>query len=207
VQPESAAGVSISGNHLLGARNTNPLPYRVRSDSMGMLRLGAENMPRWAANNSTGITMTSGAVRFSYFVAPRNMALTRLSVSSGTTAAAATPTLARAGLYSVAGNGDLTQLAATTSDTGMFAAALTPYSRALSTTVTLTEGQAYAVATVVVTAAAAPTVQGALAGTGGDNSLAPRLSGVLTAQTDLAASYTAGQVANSQSIPYVQALP
>lgn len=207
VQPAAAAGVSISGNHLFGARNANPLPYRVKSDALGLVASGCENMPRWAASNATGITMPSGAVRFAYFTAPRNMAVSRLSLSSGTTAAGATPTLVRFGLYSVAANGDLTQLSQTASDTGVFAAAGTFYERALGSAVTLTEGQLYAVAAIVVTAAAAPSVQGALAGTGPDNALAPRLSGTVTGQTDLAASYTAGQLSTTQSIPYVRALP
>lgn len=207
VQPLSAAGVSSWGNSMFGCRNASNLPSFVRSDTLGSLASGQETMPRWAATNASNITMSSGVIRFGYFTACRNELVSKISLSSGSIAAGATPTLIRFGLYSVDSSGNLTQLAATTSDTAIFAGALTPYSRSLSSSVTLIEGQLYCIAAIVVTAAAAPTTIGVLSATGLDNAVAPRLSGVLTAQTDLGASYTAGQVAVTQSFLYAAATP
>lgn len=166
---------------------------------------GQENIPRWAAQTSQ--SMVSGSIRFAYFVANKAETITKLSFSSGSTAAAATPTLVRYALYSVASNGDLTHLANIASDTTIFAAANTPYSRTLSASVTLVENQLYAAAVLVVTAAATPTVQGAIFGSGLDNSVSPRLTGIFTGQTDISTtSYTAAQIAQTQVAPYVAIL-
>jgi hypothetical protein len=206
--PTAVASVSMAGNNTIGARNATTLQPAVRADVLGSIAAGQETMPRWAATQMGSLTLPNGAVRFAYFTASRNETVANLSLSTGTAAAAATPTLVRFGLYSVAANGDLTQLAATVSDTTVFAATLTRYPRALSTPVTLTEGAQYAIAALVMTAAAAPAVVGALCATPADNgALTPRLCHVLTAQTDLAATYALTGLAQSQSFMYAAALP
>jgi hypothetical protein len=205
VQPLPAANVYTVGNTMWGCRNVSNLPTTVRSDTLGRLAGAQETMPRWAATNGTNNTMVSGAVRFAYFVAEASQTVAHLSLTCGGTAAGATPTLVRYGLYSVDSAGNLTQLAQTASDTTIFAAAQTSYSRTITATA-LTQGQQYCIAAIVVTAATAPTAQGALI-VGNDGALSPRLCGVLTAQSDLAASYTAGQVNPSTSFVYAAALP
>jgi hypothetical protein len=112
-------------------------------DAASMLLLssgqGLETIPRWAAG-SQSINMTSGAVRFGYFVARRSGACTGIRVPSGGTAAGATPTLVRFGLYSVDASGNLTLLSATTSDTTVFAGTFTSYSRSLAASQAVTLG-------------------------------------------------------------------
>jgi hypothetical protein len=207
IQPLPAVGVFTAGNTMLGCRNVSNLPTAVRSDTLGSLAGAQETMPRWAATNISNPSMPSGAVRFAYFTASASQTITKISLSSSNTAAGATPSLVRYGIYSVDSSGNLTQLSQTANVTSVFAAPQNSYPLALAASVALTQGQLYAIAAIVVTAAAAPTVAGVLCATGVDNAFAPRLCGVLTAQSDLAASYTAGQVALSQSFAYAAALP
>jgi hypothetical protein len=208
IYPTAVASVTMSGNNTIGARNTTTLQPTVRADFLGLLSVGQETMPRWAATQMATLTMPSGAVRIAYFIASRNETVANLSMSTGNTAAAATPTLVRFGLYSVAANGDLTQIAATVSDATIFATTLTRYARALSAPVTLVEGQQYAVAALVVTAAAAPSVTGVLCATPVDNGLmTPRLCHVVTGQADLAATYAQASLAQSQSFVYAAVTP
>jgi hypothetical protein len=138
----------------------------------------------------------SGTLWITYFRAPISYTVANLKAYSGTTAAGATPTLARLGLYSVATNGNLTLLSGTTNDTTLFSATNTGYTRALGASQAVTYGQWYATAVLLVTAAALPTLFGTTSGSNGlAAATAPRLSGSLGGQSDLPASITAGSVA------------
>ena len=204
--PTAVAAVSITGNRMVGCRNASNLPAIVRSDTIGLRAAAEEVMPRWAAQNFTGITMVSGAVRFAYFTASRSRVITQLTVTTGTTAAGATPSLIRYGLYSVASSGDLTQVGVTPNDTSLLAGAINLFAQTMSASVTLIEGQLYAIAALVVTAATAPTLAGALPSSGNDLAQTPRMSAVLTAQSDLNSTYTAGSLSSTQSLIYAAAL-
>lgn len=205
VQPTSAATVSMSGNRMIGCRNTSNLPPPVRSDVLSLIAAGAETLPRWAATNMASVTLPSGVIRFGYFTAARTTSVTQISVSSGSVAAGPTPTLVRYGLYSVSSAGDLTQMSATTSDTSLFSDTATAYPKTLGSAQTLVEGARYAIGVIVVTAAAAPTVTGVLAATGQDNGRSPRLCGSLSGQTDLASSYLWSALSDSQALLYAAA--
>lgn len=152
---------------------------------------------------SNALTNASGALRLSYFTAPEDRTYTGVRVLTGNTAAAATPTLIRFGIYSVAGNGDITLIGSTPNDTTLLAAANTRYSKALSVSTPLTRGSRYAFAHLVVTGAATPTYPGLSPGSGLISSLnlemgeAPRLGGNVTGQTDLPSSVTAASIADS----------
>lgn len=147
---------------------------------------GAETVPRLIAN-STSVVTSTGALRFTFFTAASSFTATQVQMQSGGTPAAATPTLARIGLYSVATNGDLTLVASTANDTTLFAAANTLYTRSLSSSYQLVAGQRYAIAVLIVTATTAPTVLGSGIGTAA-SALSPRLSASIGSQTDLPAS-------------------
>jgi hypothetical protein len=191
-------GVYVSGQPLSLQRNT------LRSDTLNLLDVEQENVPWWAANSAT-IAMTSGLARFSMFTARRTMSVANLRFLSGGTAAGATPSLVKFGLYTVDLSSaraivTLTRVAVTASDTALFAAANTAYSKALTAAYTVQEGARYAVAALVVTAAAAPTVQGV---TGGAVQTGPWYAAQVAAQADLGASYAVGALTNSASAPYV----
>jgi hypothetical protein len=140
-----------------------------------LLATGQENIPRWAATSANSITMATGVVRFAYFTARQTQTITKLRFSSANTAAAATPTLVKFGLYSVDVSGNLTQIGVTASDTSIFSVAQTDYSISLSASASVTEGSQYAIAAIVVTGATAPTIAGTVASTPASTALSPRL--------------------------------
>ena len=103
-------------------------------------------------------------------------------------------------------DGNTLLMSAITSDTTLLAAALNTYSRNLAAGQQVIAGQRYAMGVIVVTGAAAPTLMGALAATAGENSISPQLCSVITGQTDLPASITAGSLTNTQSLIYAVAV-
>lgn len=165
----------------------------------GMLSVvdnGQETIPRMFAVNN--ITQNSQTFRLTYFTARKSEAAANVVVTTTGTPAGATPTLIRFGLYSVAGNGDLTLVASTPNDTTLLAVANTEYSKALSAPFALTAGNRYAFGALVVTAATAPTVAGfAQAGSAAMTARAPRMGGFMAAQTDLPASVASGSVSSA----------
>lgn len=175
-----------------------------------LLTSGFVNQPRGLAISSHQV-LGSGGVYLTYFRAPRSLTVANIKMVSGTTAAGATPSLVKYGLFSVAANGDITRIGITASDTAIFAAASTAYTRALLATADVVAGNVYASAMLTVTAAAAPSVistPGVSAGSSGAlAAVAPRLNGIVLAQADIAASYTAAQVTNATPRYYAELLP
>jgi hypothetical protein len=157
---------------------------------------------------STAIGTVSGVLYLTYFTADKTEAITTVTAWTGGTAAAATPTLCRYGVYSVAGNGDLTQVAATVNDTALFAAANTAYPKALSATWNKVAGQRYAVGPIIVSGAATPTFHGKqLASTSVMNTIArmsPAIVGRVTGLTDLPSSVTVGTLVGYQGLIAIQ---
>ena len=151
--------------------------------------------------------MNSGYVTFSFWTADKTEPINNVKVTTGGTAAGATPTLCRMGIYSVNAAGDLTALlAATANDTSLFAAANTVYTRALTTQFNKVAGQRYATALLVVTGAAMPKFIGASAPSSttvqwGHLFELPTLASRVLGQTDLAASYTRAQQGACTSTP------
>lgn len=205
VFPTQVSGVLMIGNSMQGCRNSSNLPAVLDTRNTMRLDTGHETMRRTEATAAT-IGMPSGTLRLAYFTARRAATVTAIRVSSGTTAAAATPTLVRYGLYSVASNGDLTLLSATVSDTTIFSVVTTPYSRSMAASQGVVAGQTYAIGVLVITAAAAPTVAGANVAPGSEAQQAPVLANLLNGQTDLPASITAGSLTASASVVYAVAV-
>lgn len=142
---------------------------------------------RW---NSTAVGPgTSGNLALAYFQADRSETINTLTAFTGATAAGATPTLCRYGLFTVAVSGDITLVAATVNDTALFAAVNTAYPKALSASYGLTADALYAVGLIVVTATTMPTFHGvSYAVTAPYNTvsrLSPAMTGRVTGQTDL----------------------
>lgn len=148
---------------------------------------GFESYPRTLSNSP--ITCTSGTLRLSFFTPTDSFTASKISIMTGSTAAAATPTVVRFGLYSVDSAGVGTLVASTPNDTTLLASINTIYTKDLSVAVTVNGGQRYALGFIIVTAAATPTIAGF--GQYGDlTDDAPRLTGTLSGQTDLPASFT-----------------
>jgi len=168
---------------------------------------GTTTMDRKAATASP--TCTSQLLRLMYFTAPRAETIANVAVLTSGTAAGATPTLCRIGVYSVAANGDLTLVGACANDTSLFATINTRYARALSASYNAVLGQRYAMGVLVVTAAATPTFVGIAPNSAlvTSFSTSPRISGSLAGQSDLPSSIAAGSVAATTVLPYGEVLP
>jgi len=103
----------------------------------------------------------SGTMRAMFFTPDVSFTAANITVQTGATAAAATPTLCRMALYSVdASNRFTAELANTANDTTLFATTFTAYTRALSQTVSLVQGTRYAVGILVVSATTMPNFAG-----------------------------------------------
>lgn len=162
---------------------------------------------RWVTSGSNGTV--SGFLNLTYFVAQVSETINTLVLyCSGT--AAATATLIRYGVYSVAANGDLTLVASTANDTALMAAANTRYPKPTSAPWAKVAGQRYAAGMLVVATTAPTTVAvSSLSHPLYDTLFAqePRLFGAIGSQTDLPTSATAASVAASRRAPYVEMLP
>lgn len=169
------------------------------------LTLGVESVPRMLAQDAT-IATTSGTLRLAYFTARKATVAANAKIVAGGTAAAATPTLVRIGLYTVASDGDLTLVASTANDTALLATQNTLYTKTLGDDAyTFTIGQRYAAGVLVVTGATAPTLVGCNAGAAvtGLVALEPYIAANLTSQTDLPASIDVGDLTVSGAAPWI----
>lgn len=168
-------------------------------DVHNALANGQGTLPRSLASSGAAATIATGSLRLTYFTAMKSFTSASVTTYTGPTAAAATPTLCRVGLYAVAVNGDLTLAASTPNDAALWNAAGGTFNKAWSAPVALTAGARYALGILCVTAAAAPSMPGVQIGAGQAFSaalaaLSPRLTGNLNAQSDLPLSVSSGSV-------------
>lgn len=174
----------------------------------GLLTTGEETLHRDLVM-SQAITCTSGAIRLRYFTARKTETISQIRVWSGNVAAAATPTLAKVAIFSVAANGDLTRVAVSASvHATLFVATTSQYTVPLVSSFAKVAGQRYAYGILFVTAATAPNTSGiAGAGAAAPFLADPAICGSIGSQTDMQASYTAAQVAAATLSPYAVLLP
>ena len=151
----------------------------------------AETIPRATAGAS--ITLASGTMLFAYLTPPAAMSATGLWVVAGSTAAA-TITIGKLGLYSVAANGNLTLVQGSTNDTALLGTIGAAYNKTI-TAAALVAGSRYAIGVLTV-GTTAGTVRGASGVTSSANPGGswPRMAAALAAQADLPASVTAGSL-------------
>lgn len=152
--------------------------------------------PRYAPQASVS-SGSSGRLRLTYFTSDATILATSLAVSSGSIAATGT-SLCRYGIYSIAANGNGTLIAATDSDTNIFASINTVYSRSFAAPVTITAGNRYAAGPLWVGSGTVPylvvyTIYGTLyLGSGSE-----RLAGYIPSLSDLPASFVDSAVTGS----------
>lgn len=148
----------------------------------------------------TGLTMTSGTIRLAYFTARRSETCTRIRAQVGATGAGATPTLCKLGAYLVASNGDLSLIGATANNTALFNTSGAVVDEATAASYDKIAGQRYAVAAICVSGATMPTLVGISSGLhGSELAQSPRRTGLLSGQTDLPSSISAGSISVSTS--------
>lgn len=185
-----------------GSYRWDPLSYLVTQD----LTSGEGTLPRDLV--VAGVTMSNQSLRLAYFTAQKTETINNARVATANTAAGATPTLIRIGLYTVAANGDITLVASTANDTTLLATQNTSYTKALSAPYLKVAGRRYAAGLLVVTGATAPTVVGAnTAINGTEAGLSPKLGGLVSSQSDLPASVAAASVADNANRPFVVFTP
>ena len=154
-------------------------------------------------NQSTG--PGTGAIWLTYFTPAATATISQITMASGITASSGL-TLARMGLYTVDGSGNLTLVARTASDTTLFNTNQTIYVRNLNTTggypatYQLIAGTRYALA-IIMTGTTMPslaclgysqTVGAAI------TALSPRTNGTYTGQTDLTTTISVGSIGSNQ---------
>jgi hypothetical protein len=170
------------------------------------LAVGQETMDR--AFCTGGSAMTSQLMRLTYFTARKTETITQIRVVTGTPGAAATPTLIRFGIYTVAaGTQDLTLVASTANDTTLLSAATTRYTKALQASYPLVAGTRYAFAALLVSAATVPQLVTGTHNTVGEGAVEPRVAAQLSGQADLGGSYTNASLSQGGAFVYAALLP
>lgn len=157
---------------------------------------GEELMSRLHAIGASPLN-ASGTVHLAYFTARKTETAANLRMLTDDTAATGV-TLAKMGVYSVDGSGNLTLVASTASDTTLFNGTYTAFQRSFTASLSKVKGTRYAVAVIVV-GAGMPKLTGVTC-SGADASLNPRICGIVTGQADLPASITAASVAEDYRI-------
>lgn len=173
--------------------------------------VGGEFAPPRSEIVSTAVQGSSGRLILWYFTASRTEDIGSITLWTGGTAAAATPTLCRVGVYSVAGDGALTLLAAIANDTALFGTTHTAYTRSLTSTFNKVAGQRYAIGVLVVSGGTVPAFLGSsnIGASTQDNILAiePRLAARLDGQTDLPSSVANASLLVGRLRPIAQLHP
>jgi hypothetical protein len=162
-----------------------------------LLTTGEETFPREFLNSTSSVAPVSQQLRLVYFTARKSEITTAVKVYTGSTAAAATPTLCRIGLWSVDASGNLTLVASTANDTTLFAATSTAYPKSWSTPYSKVAGQRYAAGALVVSATTMPTFGGNSVIYSAEAVGVPVMAAALSSQSDLPASISAGSLSSS----------
>lgn len=173
-----------------------------------LLVSGEEAVPRRLVL-ATNLTMSTQLLRVTYFTARKTETISQVKMVSGGTAAAATPTLVRIGIWTADLDGGLlSQVAATPNDTALLASTSTAYTKALSASFTKQAGQRYGIGLLVVTAAAAPTMQASVPQLlAAEGKIQPALGTSVGSQADLPASAAAGTLNAASNQVYFVLLP
>jgi hypothetical protein len=114
------------------------------------------------------------------------------------------PTLCRLAVYSVNNSsGDLTLLASTANDTSLITDGWTSKTKALNTNVTITPGNWYAWAILIVSSAGMPRLRGT-SGEWGEMAIPPRVTGHVVGLTDLPSVVDSGDIWDSGAALYIR---
>ena len=123
------------------------------------LTTGEATIPRSVLGATPAVA--TGDMHLTFFRSVKTEPTTNVTLWTSGTAAAATPTLVRVGIYSVDSPGNLTLEGSTATDTSLFGSTYTKYTKALSAPFTRTAGRQYALGVLVVSAGACPSFVGA----------------------------------------------
>jgi hypothetical protein len=211
----SAAVTVVGGAGLFGATNIAqadspgyvaivPPGATILDGQVDQLTTGEETFPRLLATSDP--QLTPSRLTLTYFTARKSEPITQVRTFTRGIAAA-TITLNRIGIYSVAANGDLTLVASTVNDVSLWSGTFATYTRSLTSTWSKQAGRRYAWGFLSV-ATTGPKLSGVLPVSGGEGGQGPRINGSVDSQTDLPSSITSGTVATSAGTNvYAVAMP
>lgn len=192
---------------MVGGTVTAPLVSRLADealvfDLLHLLTVGQETIPGARVLNSNNtIAMATGTSRLAYMVARKTEPWTQIKLFSGSTVSSGL-TLARAAVHLVNSDGSTTVLATTTSDTALFAATNTAYTKSLSATVDAVRGTHYAVELLLVGTTPGNVLGvSAFSGASGATPVGahlkddPRVAIQINGQSDIGSGYTTAAIA------------
>ncbi len=219
-----SAGTGLTGGGDLTADRTLAVSYGTTSGTAAQgndsrLVAAASGLDSWrlAAGEGSynrglirgGVSISSQQLRLVYFTATRSETIAFLAAGTGTTAAGATPTLIRYGLWTASADGSLTALVASTpSDTTLLASTGTWYPKATSAPYDKVAGQRYALGILVVSGATMPLIGGfSQSGVGHTFGSSPVVASSMTGQADLPSTASPGSMSFSINAPYMECTP
>lgn len=197
-----AVGVGTDGQQLTADPNAaSGVVWRAADPDQLPASVGIVVPNRWFAASASAPVTTSGTIRFTCFTSPYSITISKMAMTTGSTAAGATPTLCRYGLWSIdLTTGAATLVASTANDTTMFNGTAQRNERPFTTPYALVAGLRYAYAPIIVTGAALPTFVGqSINGAVDQAARLPRATGQLAGQADLPASVANGSFLVSNS--------
>lgn len=154
-----------------------------------------------SAGNSIGIATQQ--IKLTYFTAGRTELITQVRMYIGSTAAGATPTHTRIGVWTADDAGALTsQVAATADDTSLLTGSTSSRrTKVFGSSWTKTRGVRYAVGVWIVTSAATPTFGGSFIDVTQESGDSQRVFGSVASQSSLPSTVVAGSVGDTSSGP------
>ena len=181
----------------------------VDDDTLGAdVTVGEATMSRDAVTSSGVTAGASGTSRLVYLTAKKTEQISKVRTISGGVALPADATLAKVGVHEVADNGDMTLVALTANEEAtLWAATTTAYESTFLAPFTTVRGKRYAIEYLWVGPTAGVTYTGQNALTSSEQAVAPRLSGTVSGQSDIASTRTAGSIGNIASRMYAVLLP
>jgi hypothetical protein len=190
----------FSGGYVAATSLVAPPAYQPYLGTEGeAIAVGEETQPRRSGNGQ--LTIVSGTLYLSFFTSRKAETKTRIAAFSNATAAAATPTYAAMGIYSLGATGTLTLLGQSASDTTLLNTTFAVNERTLTSSVTTVVGQRYAFGLLVVSAAAMPSVY-ATTSFALNYSSPPFIGASVTGQSSLPASIASGAYAAANNQVY-----
>lgn len=183
-------GASANQLNYVAAQMTTP-PDTGRD--LTLLATGEESIPRWMASASNTAHPGTGVLWLTFFTARKSDTGTAVKWAGGNTAAGATPTLIRWGLYEVQADASLTLVASTPNDTTLFGSTFSYASKSYSAGYARVAGRRYAHGLLIVSAAAMPTFYG-VGGSSAAWGTAPMLCSQVGSLSDLPSTITSGSL-------------
>lgn len=198
-------GLTLSWPVAAGGGNLLYPPEPLDGDAGNMLRSGEEtlNRPYVYASN---LTTASQRLQLTYFTARKTGTYNSIRFDTSGTAAGATPTYCAMGVYRVNADDSLTLIGSSANDTTLFNGTFSAQSRALQASVSLNAGQRYALAFLVVTAAATPTFYGNNNTTIEGTAYQPFICAAVAGQATLPASVAVGSLSGTGASSFYGAI-